>query len=506
MNAFISIGKKEKEEIESQFNFLFLVHNEIEFEVMIESMEDPTGFNGILKYVDNERNKQVYYLGKLEKYDIVLTKTADMGSIDINASNNVINNSIDLWKPNFVIMVGVAAGMKESCKIGDVVIAKEIVAYERVRKGKNGDIERAPRFHSVRLYNLFDSVNEKIFMRDQPNFTEFGDQFGKEIGGKIRKGTLLSGEKLLDDDHYKKELLKDYPEAIALEMEGVGVASACINKRVYDWAVIKGICDFGDGNKSYHKYENQTIAMKQAVRLVKEVFSDENNFDKSELKVPYYRLKNASVLISGCQDPSSETFKNTEAFCKELTRGLIENQFRIVTGYGRWFGEYIVNGVLQTIYDKFRDIDSVCYDHYLRCYPFPRSLKPDMTPSENKRLTVMQNTNRKLLTNEIGSVLFLFGYKSINGQPAEVSGMQEEFELAAARGAYVVPVGATGGKAQELWENVNGNLTKYYPNRTEVELSKIAQGLQALNAKYDFEKSEDRKKLTQTILEFLAYR
>lgn len=103
-------------------------------------------------------------------------------------------------------------------------------------------------------------------------------------------------------------------------------------------------------------------------------------------------------------------------------------------------------------------------------------------------------------------MLFLFGYKSINGQPAEVSGMQEEFELAAARGAYVVPVGATGGKAQELWENVNGNLAKYYPNRTEVELSKIAQGLQALNAKYNFEKSEDRKKLTQTILEFLAYR
>lgn len=87
-------------------------------------------------------------------------------------------------------------------------------------------------------------------------------------------GSILSGEKLIDNNSYKNLLFKQFPNAIGGEMEGYGIYSACANQNLSEWIIIKGICDWADGNKNKNKDENQRIAVESAVSFCKSVFSE----------------------------------------------------------------------------------------------------------------------------------------------------------------------------------------------------------------------------------------
>ncbi len=80
-------------------------------------------------------------------------------------------------------------------------------------------------------------------------------------------GTILSGEKLVDNPEFRAELLEMRPEAIGGEMEGAGLCAAAANHKV-EWILVKAICDWGDGTKD-KKY--QKMAAEHAVSFVEHV-------------------------------------------------------------------------------------------------------------------------------------------------------------------------------------------------------------------------------------------
>jgi nucleoside phosphorylase len=82
-------------------------------------------------------------------------------------------------------------------------------------------------------------------------------------------GPILSGEKLVDNGNFKKSLFTEFPTAIGGEMEGAGLAAAAERSR-HDWIVVKGICDWADGQKSK---QHQGFAAASAVSLVRHVLS-----------------------------------------------------------------------------------------------------------------------------------------------------------------------------------------------------------------------------------------
>ena len=72
---------------------------------------------------------------------------------------------------------------------------------------------------------------------------------------------------------------------------------------------------------------------------------------------------------------------------------------------------------------------------------------------------------RKAMLDYAGIAVFLFGNKRdpASGGIVPSNGMREEFDLCVERGAYPLPIGATGFMARELWEAMNRDLTKFYP-------------------------------------------
>lgn len=98
----------------------------------------------------------------------------------------------------------------------------------------------------------------------------------------MRIGDILSGEVLIDNEEYRNELLEKYPDAIGGEMEGVGVANAALT-RAKEWIVIKGICDFADGDKGKNKTQSQQLAAGAAASLCEFIFNHSYVFESLKI-------------------------------------------------------------------------------------------------------------------------------------------------------------------------------------------------------------------------------
>ncbi|WP_204105526.1 MULTISPECIES: hypothetical protein [Spirulina sp. CCY15215] len=190
---------------------------------------------------------RVYFnLGTVNGARVFLTRS-EMGSGGLGASRDSVGKGIEDLSPLAVIMVGIAFGVDEEKQaIGDILVTEQLHLYglQRVgtQEGKPKIILRGDKPHaSPWLINLFKSAELKW------------------DGAKVRFGTVLTGEKLVDNLDFRDQLRDLESEAIGGEMEGAGLYVACQDKKV-DWILIKSICDWADGNKGEDKKARQQIA------------------------------------------------------------------------------------------------------------------------------------------------------------------------------------------------------------------------------------------------------
>ena len=60
--------------------------------------------------------------------------------------------------------------------------------------------------------------------------------------------------------------------------------------------------------------------------------------------------------------------------------------------------------------------------------------------------------------------MFLLGNKMEDGSIINSDGVRAEFEIAKSYGLYLLPIGASGYMAEELWNEVIGSLNAFFPN------------------------------------------
>lgn len=203
-----------------------------------------------------------YYLGKLGGTDIVHVQCV-MGSATHGGSILTASHAIRTWAPRAIIMVGIAFGIDEKKqKIGDVLVSRQIIPYEPKRVCSTGNIYRGiPSLSGPLLLNRFSNAHS--WCHDS----------GNGENSCVYLGDLLSGEELIDNKDHRDQLAKAFPEAIGGEMEGCGLTIAAREGSVSEWIVVKGICDFADGNKSVDKDARQRRAIKASVSLCEHILS-----------------------------------------------------------------------------------------------------------------------------------------------------------------------------------------------------------------------------------------
>ena len=179
---------------------------------------------------------------------------SEMGSGSAGGMQQTVEKAIRLLDPGAVIAVGIAFGVDEKKQsVGDILLSKQLRLYDLQRVGKNKIVLRGAKPDaSPRLTNHF-----------------VGFAHTKWKGARFKAGVMLTGEKLIDNVDYRKQLLSFESEAIGGEMEGAGLYVSGYDQKV-DWIVLKAICDFADGNKGEDKDARQKLAAANATHFLVE--------------------------------------------------------------------------------------------------------------------------------------------------------------------------------------------------------------------------------------------
>ena len=161
---------------------------------------------------------------------------------------------IELFRPQYLIMPGIAAGIFGRCEIGDVIVADPTWDWG------SGKIERldgkpilkaAP--HQVPLHSALRMKVQKL-AKDRVLLAGIREAWpaakpNHELS--VRVGPVASGAAVLADNETLSEIERQHRKLLSVEMESYGVYAAASEARIPQPLPIslKSICDFADRDK-----------------------------------------------------------------------------------------------------------------------------------------------------------------------------------------------------------------------------------------------------------------
>jgi nucleoside phosphorylase len=184
-------------------------------------------------------------------YEIVVAQSLDMANLN---SAILTNDVLHHWKPNAVIMVGIAATAKPESKqnLGDVIVGKEIYYYEMGKVTPEGILPEPRQIPADAT--LLDRVqalpnSDFVVLAKRPK--------GTIKNPEIEIGVIASGDRVIADPTERDKIAAVNRKILAIEMEGYGViASTWQSFEQVRCVVIRGLCDYADSTKNddWHAY------------------------------------------------------------------------------------------------------------------------------------------------------------------------------------------------------------------------------------------------------------
>jgi nucleoside phosphorylase len=205
------------------------------------------------------RSAQTYYnLGLVGGARVYLVQQPNMGSSDAGGSTLTIYKGIQDLAPTTVVMVGIAFGFnREKFALGDILVSEYIQPYEHQKVSSNE--QNQPIFLSRGTRSAVSPRLLGLFKSNAQGWS----------GQPVAFGTILSGEKLIDNVGYRDQIRNFAPEALGGEMEGGGlVAASRDHAHRVDWILVKAISDWANGEKEVDKSLNQRKAAANAAQFV----------------------------------------------------------------------------------------------------------------------------------------------------------------------------------------------------------------------------------------------
>src|SRR5579875_1347637 len=199
--------------------------------------------------------KTYYDLGLAADASVFMVQS-EMGIGGAGGALLTVHEAISALSPSVVIMVGIAFGLKpKEQKVGDILVSTQICDYNQQKidtslGGQPVILTRGSRIPaSASLLDRFRAGAK-----------------GWSCPASIHFGPILSGEKLINNQHYRDLLLGIEPEAIGGDMEGAALSTLGQLHKV-DWVLVKAISDWADGEKDCQKRERQEEASSNAARF-----------------------------------------------------------------------------------------------------------------------------------------------------------------------------------------------------------------------------------------------
>ncbi|MFH8768801.1 5'-methylthioadenosine/S-adenosylhomocysteine nucleosidase [Streptomyces sp. NPDC017958] len=153
-----------------------------------------------------------------------------------NQTAAIVTERLSTWlSPQALFFVGVAGGLKEEIRIGDVVVGTRVYAYHGGKQTPEGFYAR-PR--------AWDASHR---LEQTARYALGGPRWRDRVHFK----PIAAGEVVLNDadSDLADQIRRHYNDAVAIEMESAGVAHAAHLVGALDTLTIRGISDKADGAK-----------------------------------------------------------------------------------------------------------------------------------------------------------------------------------------------------------------------------------------------------------------
>lgn len=198
-------------------------------------------------------------LGTFYGHKIVLVKSG-IGKVNAALCTQYI---IDKFNPDYIINTGIAGGIAENLKVGEIVIGEKLVQYDF-------DVT-AFGYAKGYLCTGIESDKPTYFNSDEGLMAKLERISDEKV--KIHKGIIASGDSFISDLERKKEIHNLF-NATAVEMEGCAIAQTS-NANNIPFVVIRAISDLADNNatESYTFSEDEIAKFSSSVveNLLKEI-------------------------------------------------------------------------------------------------------------------------------------------------------------------------------------------------------------------------------------------
>jgi len=170
-------------------------------------------------------------------YQVIVTSLLNMGPINASAQAVTV---VHRWNPRFVLLVGIACGVRGEVRHGDVLIASQVADYTLA---KQQDSRRTVRWEVYPCgASLLDSANNiEAAWQNTIGVARPGT-------GKVErhKGVVASGGDVISDDQLIATYSESWPKLIGIEMEAGGVAAGIHQTTCRpEFLMIKAVSDFG---------------------------------------------------------------------------------------------------------------------------------------------------------------------------------------------------------------------------------------------------------------------
>lgn len=188
--------------------------------------------------------------GKLLGKEVVITVC---GEGKVNAAMSAQTMCL-VYHPQIIVNTGVAGGLADGLKVGDVVVGTAAVEH---------DMDMSP----LGFEKGFICGVDGIYMECDKKIVETLSQSVSECGISCQKGVVATGDQFIADN-VKKEWLKTTFDASACEMEGGAIGHVCVRNQI-PFGILRAISDGGDDEASLSFPEFAALAAKNSIEVMK---------------------------------------------------------------------------------------------------------------------------------------------------------------------------------------------------------------------------------------------
>lgn len=216
-----------------------------------------------------KRAGRTFWCGQWDGHDVVLVLTK-VGKVAAATTTTAL---IEAFGVTRVLFTGVAGGIGEGVKVGDVVVASAFVQH---------DMDSSPLFarYEIPLYGCASfscdaAMTAMLLEATEAGVAGAGDHFHHQVlidSARVHSGLIASGDRFVSKAEDAASVLADLQAAgflpLAIEMEGAAVAQVCRDYGL-PFAAVRTISDRADdqAHVDFSAFVNQ-VASPYALSIV----------------------------------------------------------------------------------------------------------------------------------------------------------------------------------------------------------------------------------------------